>query len=359
MKITIGIVARNEEQYLPRLLEDIKSQDYPHEKIEILLIDGLSDDATFRIMRTFVDETEDFFDIRIYTNDQMLQSYGWNIAIKNFTTDALVRVDAHARINSDFISACVSALGDIDSTDEKYPPEFVVGGARPTVADADDNLTKTLHMAEESLFGSSLLSSRRESGESSDEITTEPVEKRNYVGTLFHACYRRQVFDEVGGFREDLKRTEDNEFHYRIRKAGFKIYMSPFIHSVQYIRPTFGRMIKQKAGNGFWIGRTVFSCPGCLSLYHFVPFAFVMAILISTGLAIGVSTWCLSVLGALYFSVAILMSLASAFSIQKKGGHTPPQMILLPFIFFVLHTAYGLGTLAGLISSPFRRTKGR
>ncbi|MCR4604948.1 MAG: glycosyltransferase family 2 protein [Eubacterium sp.] len=354
MNITIGIVARNEEHYLPRILEDVKSQDYPHEKIEVLLVDGRSTDDTKNIMNSFADEAGDFLSVRIFDNEKIIQSTGWNIAIENFSTDALVRIDAHARIEKSFISACVTALGATDTTDEKYPAEYVVGGARPTINDGETGWSETLHMAEESMFGSSILSSRRTADhEDSDEIEPEPVEKRNYVNTLFHACYRREVLEKVGGFREDLRRTEDNEFHYRIRKKGYRIYMSPFIHSSQYIRPSLGTMLKQKFGNGLWIGRTLFVCPGCLSLYHFVPFAFVMAILASTALAICGFTWCISLLAALYFSAAILMSIASAFIIQKKGGRVPAYALLLPLIFFALHTIYGIGTLVGLVSHPF------
>ena len=46
MLITVCVVAKNEENTLPRLLEDIRNQDYPVQDIEILLVDSMSVDRT-------------------------------------------------------------------------------------------------------------------------------------------------------------------------------------------------------------------------------------------------------------------------------------------------------------------------
>ncbi len=82
-------------------------------------------------------------------------------------------------------------------------------------------------------------------------------------------------------FNENLARTEDNEIHYRMREAGFKLCFDPDIISYQHIRSSLPKMLKQKYSNGLWIGKTAKICPQCLSLYHFVPFAFVSAIIMS------------------------------------------------------------------------------
>ena len=81
---------------------------------------------------------------------------------------------------------------------------------------------------------------------------------------------------------EALARTEDNEIHYRMRKAGFKLRFCPDIISYQHTRSSLPKMLKQKYANGYWIGKTSKVCPGCLSIYHFVPWAFVMAIIVTT-----------------------------------------------------------------------------
>ena len=118
------------------------------------------------------------------------------------------------------------------------------------------------------MFGSSIASYRNNPG-------------KTYVKSLFHAAYRREVFEKVGFFNEELVRTEDNEIHYRMRKAGYKLCFDPDIISYQYTRSSLKAMLKQKYANGYWIGKTSKVCPKCLSIYHFVPFAFVSAIIAS------------------------------------------------------------------------------
>ena len=384
MLITLAVVAYNEEEHLPALIEDIKGQIYPHDQIELFFIDSASKDHTKALMEEFSEKNdkEDSFGFRrvwVSDNPKRIQSAGWNVAIDEFLsesepTQALVRVDAHARIPKDFVSSCVFALGEDDLTGEKADEtfdkdienvkEYVVGGARPTICDLDGAWSRTLWMAEESMFGSSPSAARRpdeavKSDDSEDERkkTSEPLSKRTYVKSLFHACYRREVLEKAGGFREDLGRTEDNEFHYRIRKLGYKIYRSPDIYSEQYVRPSLGRMIRQKAGNGYWVGRTLGFVPGCISVYHLVPLAFLLAIIATSVLA--VCGWPLGIelLGSMYLSVAVLMAIYSALRLQLQREWVPVSAILLPLIFFCLHVCYGAGTFLGIISIPFGRKR--
>ena len=388
MKISLAIVAYNEEKYLPRLLSDIEKQTYPHENIEIVFVDSASTDGTKKVMEEFAlkhdltqkayneelipkaDNQElthdkshvssflkhtDFYNIAIFDNKKRRLACGCNVAIREFTTDALVRVDAHARIPADFIEECVKGLNG----------EYVTGGARPTVCERDDPWSRMLWMAEESLFGSSISSARRTTG-THDRIRTASADKkddrsagkdsRQYVKSIFHVCCRREVFEKAGGFREDLGRTEDNEFYYRLRKNGYRIYRSPDIYSEQYIRPTLKRMIKQKAGNGYWVGRTLGFVPGCISPYHMVPFGFVAAIVASVIMAVKGNTRFLRFLVSAYGTTATLMAAWSIYTLRRSGGKPPVFSILLPFVFLVLHVCYGAGTVAGISSIPFDRS---
>lgn len=87
--------------------------------------------------------------------------------------------------------------------------------------------------------------------------------EKQYVKSLFHGAYRREVLEKVNGFDEQLGRTEDNEFHYRIRQAGYQICYSPEIISYQHAVSTLPGMLKQKYGNGYWVALTLKACPGC------------------------------------------------------------------------------------------------
>lgn len=352
LEITLAVVAYNEEKYLPKLLSDLKKQNYPHELIEIVFVDSASTDSTKSIMEQFASES-DFKNVVICDNPKKRLACGCNVAISAFNTDALVRVDAHARIPEDFILECVRALegykGPVDETRETaasdmISPEYAAGGVRPTACETTDGWSKTLLMAEDSMFGSSISRARRTGGEG------------EYVDSIFHVALRREVLEKCGGFREDLGRTEDNEFYYRLRKNGYKIYKSPYIYSEQYIRPTLRKMLKQKAGNGYWVGRTLGIVPGCISIYHLVPCAFVLTIAGVSVLAVLGHPWLMRLLAGLYGSVSVLMALFAVFGMQRENKKVSITAVALPVIFFMLHVVYGAGSILGLCSIPFGRS---
>ena len=321
-KLSIGIVAYNEELFLPNLLSDMKAQNYPHENMEILLIDSCSTDGTRSIMEAFKQDNTDFYSVQILDNPKKIQAAGWNVAIKNFTGDVLARIDAHTKIMPDY-SAHV--MKNIDAG------EMVVGGIRPAIIEKDTPWANILLQVENSLFGSSINSSRRGT-------------EKTYVKTMFHAAYRREVLGKVGFFNEKLLRTEDNEFHYRIRQVGYKLCYDPTIVSYQYARSDFKRMIRQKYENGDWIGRTGKVCPGCISLYHLVPFVFLFVIIIS-----GIMACC-----GIWYPAALLWGMYAAFAVVNTlisgvSNGFCIQTFLMPFMFLILHLAYGTGTVRGLL----------
>lgn len=332
--VTLGVVAYNEEEYLAELLEDIRIQSYPKNRIELLLIDSMSDDQTYAIMEDFAAcHAARFSDIRLLKNPGKRQAAGWNVAIREFSGDLLVRVDAHARLGSDFVEQTVACL---------QSGEKVCGGRRPNLILDETPWKRTLLMAEQSLFGSSFARYR-----SSD--------KRCYVKSAFHTAYLREVLQKVGGFNESLGRTEDNEFHYRVHKAGYRICYEPKIESYQYIRPRLHRILRQKAGNGYWVARTLFFCPRCISLFHLVPFAFVTAILATALLATLVDWWLpLWLLWSAYALFAIGNAVLSVRSYRKFS----PLQLTLPLLFLLLHLSYGLGSVLGFLSAPFGRKRG-
>ncbi len=340
MTVSICIIAYNEEKAIGGLLSQVKKQTYPHAKTEVVLVDGGSEDNTKQILEHFKQENHDYIQVQVLDNPKRSQASGWNVAICHAVGDIIIRVDAHAEIPSDFIEQNVRLM---------QLGENVCGGSRPTKILEPTPFKETLFLAEESMFGSSIAGYRRK---------TE--QDKQYVSSLFHGAYRREVFEKVGGFNESLGRTEDNELHYRIRQAGYQICQGKDIVSYQYIRGTLGSMLKQKFGNGKWIGLTVGVCPQCLSIFHFVPFCFVLAILIGTVLSVigaGTGLWILSLpliaLACVYGLADLAMTVTAILSAKKKQI----SQLLLPFIFFMLHVAYGVGTVVGLLSMPFWKAK--
>lgn len=326
--VSVGIIARNEQHSLGDLLADLAVQDFPHERIEILLVDSASTDGTKSLMKEFaqinLEDNLGFARIRILDNPKVTIPSGWNVALKAFKGDVFLRIDAHARIPHDFVSANVAVLEE---------GEYVCGGPRPTVADPDTPWTRTLLVAEESAFGSSVADYR-----------TGAVNR--YVSAVFLPAFRREVVKKVGLYDERLLRTEDNDYCYRIRQAGYRIRFDGRIRSRQVARSTLGRMLAQKYGNGYWVGRTVFIQPRCLHVYHFAPFAFVVGItsMLLTG---AIATWWpFLTCTVAYVLICDTLSVLAIAHAERRGV----QMLALPIVFAGIHVSYGVGTCVGIVS---------
>lgn len=318
----MAVVAYNEEQYLPMLLEDILAQDYPHDKTEILLIDSMSKDNTPEIMQEFAksEAAKDYISVRIFPNPKSNIPAGCNIALENYTGDAMIRIDAHARLPKEFIRKNAQVL---------ETGEMASGGARPCITLKDTPWAKTLLIAENSKFGSGAASYR----DSADV---------GYEDSLFCGMYRREVFEKVGLYDERLPRSEDNEMSFRMKKAGIRLHYDPDIIFYQYMRSSLKAILKQKFGNGQAVSQTTIIAPGSFSLFHFVPFLFVMAIII-TGViaAVGFPYLCIAMWG-IYFLLAIAFTVSGSL---REGFQI--TNLALPGIFLVMHLCYGTGTLIG------------
>lgn len=329
MIVSFCVVAYNEQEYLPRLFKDICSQTYPHSLMEIILVNSVSTDNTRKLMEQFNKENKDFRNIVVVDNPKKNQASGWNVAINQSSGDIITRIDAHASVPKDFIQKNVECIKS---------GENISGGPRLCkIDDGETNWKRTLLLAENSMFGSSISPYRR-SGE------------KKYVKSIFHASYRREVFEKVGGFNENLGRTEDNEIHYRMRKAGYRFCFNPEIISYQYTRKTLREMLKQKFNNGYWIGLTVGVSPQCFSVFHFIPFFFILSIFITTYLTLNNRPFCCEIMWLVYWLAAILNTILLI--IRNPFNCT---LFLLPIIFFLLHVSYGIGTLFGIIKMIFWR----
>ena len=330
MTVSLCVVAYNEENFLPNLLYDLEQQTYPHDLTEIVLIDSNSSDNTKKIMLEFAKKSTSFYSIQVLDNLQRVQASGWNIAIAKAKSDVIIRIDAHTHIPKEFTekNMLLQECG-----------EYVTGGVRPCLIDHPTPWRKTLLEVENSMFGSSISKGRKN-------------KQSGYVKSMFHAAYRREVFSKSGLFNPKLLRTEDNEMHYRIRKAGYKLYCDSDIISYQYARSDLKRMLKQKYGNGYWIGLTLGVCPNCISLFHLVPLAFVLGIVFTTVLALCSFWW----LAAFMWSAYGLFVLAGTIC-AIINGNANRWTFLMPLLFLMLHMSYGAGSLVGIIKMPFYKNK--
>lgn len=321
MKISFIVVAYNAAGSLGALLEDLLAQTIPHEQIEALLVDSASSDATRAIMLDFARNVP--FEVKVLDNPKRWLASGINVALGAATGDAIIRLDAHARIPKDFLENNLRAL----ARGEDIVGGCVLGGA-PSGA-----WESVLRTVDTSRFCGGAAPFRN-GGEA------------RYVDTLAYALYRREVYDRVGLYDERLRRTEDNDMHYRMRKAGYRFYFSPDIVSYHAARATMRGQLRQKWGNGYWIGRTMRIQPRCFAPRHLIPALFVLALLAGL-LLLPISAWPLLLLLSAYLACDLVFAVRGALS-QEDGRLL--ALVTLPFLFPAVHVVYGVGTLAGLLS---------
>ena len=322
--VRVIVPLRNERGGVSDLLGSLRSQDYPS-TIEMLLIDGMSDDGTREIIAELCRSDPRF---RLLDNPQRVVTHALNIGLAQATGDVIIRMDAHAEYALDYVSKCLEVLDETGAGN--------VGG--PAVPASDGSLIGDVILAvHESPFGIGAAKFRQADAE-------------GWVDTVWPGAYRREALEAAGMYYvEELTRSEDIELNSRIRKAGWGIYLSPKITAKYYPRKSIGALCRQNFGNGAAVIHTLKAGLGGVSVRHLVPFAFVLSLLLSAGLAI-VSPFGLWALGA----ISAVYALGDAvFSVKAAAKHGMRVLTLLPLTFPLLHLSYGLGSL----SAVFGRTR--
>lgn len=320
LTISFIVVAYNAEDCLPELFDDLLAQTIDLTQLEAILVDSASGDGTRRVMEDFAARAP--FPVKVLDNKKRWLASGINAALCQATGEAVIRLDAHARIPSNFLERNIAAL---------ERGEDIVGGS-VLGGDVQTPWQAVLRAADTSRFGGGAAPFRN-------------AGHARYVDTLAYALYRRSVYTRVGFYDERLRRTEDNDMHYRMRQAGFKFYFSPDIVSYHAARTTLRGQLRQKWGNGYWIGRTMHIQPHCFAPRHLIPALFVLALLLCL-LALPLTPWPLALLLTPYLALDLFFSVRDGLR-QPFGAAL--CAVSLPFIFPAVHIVYGTGTLLGLM----------
>ncbi len=135
-----------------------------------------------------------------------------------------------------------------------------------------------------------------------------------------------------------------------MKQAGFKFYFDPCIVSHHMARATLGGMLRQKFLNGYWVALTLSVAPGCFSLRHFIPAAFVLALIVSAAMAPFAVSWPLVLLVGSYLACAVMATLVEA--VRCASARDIALATLLPLVFLGMHLANGIGLLGGLLAIP-------
>ena len=330
-KVAVVIPTLNEEKFIARCLDSVISQSYPFADMDVMVVDGGSEDRTKDIVEGY---KQKYSNIRFINNPGRIQSIAFNIGVKNSDAPYIVRLDAHATYNKVYIERCIKNF----SADAEFlgcSPELVgnVGGVCSIRPQHSGLIAESSAILNQSKFGIGGAAFR----------VGAPA---GFVDTVPFGCFPRKVINQIGGMREDLPRGEDNEFNSRIRKAGYKIYLDPEIVCTYFSRDTLKANIKQMYANGESIGHLFYVDRESIGLRHLVPLMFVGGIICGVLLSFVWLPFFFALLAGLclYFTCDLFASVMAA----KEHGWK--YLLPLFIMFFCVHISYGWGTIVGFFT---------
>lgn len=326
--ISIIVPVRNEENYISLCLDSLLSTNYNKSKIEILVVDGMSTDNSLQIIQGY---TQKYNNVKLLINKKHTFPAAVNIGVRHSKGDVIMIAGAHATYPENHITECATYLYNLKADN--------IGGVLHTIGQNQDLIGKIIAATLTCPFGV---------GNSDFRTGTKSIIETD---TVFGGFYKKDVFDRIGFFNENLISSSDMDFNVRLKKSGGRIFLIPEISVTYYTRSSFKKYILNNFRNGFWAiypMRFVDYIP--VSIRHFIPLVFflglIFGILIATLHPVLTYVYVFTLL--LYFAMAIYFS-----THYRKNGVL--YVILMPMFFFLLHVSYGFGSFIALIKLIYHK----
>jgi hypothetical protein len=316
--VSVIVAVRNEAAHIAAALDAVRAQDWPKEKLEILVADGRSDDATREIVRAIAAQDPR---VRLLDNPGRIVAHGLNVALAEARGEVIVRADGHCKLPRSYVRAGVAALRD---------GRFACAGG-PVRAIGTTTVGRAIARAMSTPFGVGGASFRWARDERD-------------VDHLPFGVWPRAVFDRLGGFDAALVRNQDDEFSDRIVRAGGRIRMLPGRVVDYWCRDSLRGLWQQYFGYGFWKVAVIRRRGGWPSSpRHLAPAALVLGLAGSPAIAAITGARGLAAAAPLaWFAFLAIATLAAARESRERSTW------LLPAALAVMHLAYGVGFLVAL-----------
>jgi GT2 family glycosyltransferase len=322
--LTVVVLCRAERTHIGFCLGSLLANDYPKDRLEILVVDGMSNDGTRDIIQTYICR---YPLIRLLDNPKLITPVAMNIGVRNARGEVIAIVGAHSTYDECYLSECVKHLVEYGADQVGAVAQYIP--------------------REKTLVGRAIVSVLTHPFGAGTNVGYKLGAKEpKWVDTVSSGCYHRDVFDRIGLFNEELIHSQDIEFNLRLRRAGGKILLVPTAVIRYYARSDLKSFWKHNFRNGVWVILPfLYSQIIPVSLRHLVPLVFVTSLLgaILLGLLAKPFFWLSLVIIGSY----ILASLIGSFQIAWRERDIR-YLIVTSFIFGMLHIGYGLGSLWGV-----------
>ncbi|HEV7824625.1 MAG TPA: glycosyltransferase family 2 protein [Mycobacteriales bacterium] len=319
--VSFVVAARDERRHIAGCVTSLLEQDYPRDRLEVVVVDGGSGDGTPDIVRTLARGDGR---VRLRDNPRRVAASGFNIGIAESSGEIVSLAGAHSRLDADYTRRLVRAFESSGAA--------LVGGqaraepGRPTAEAA------AVARAISSPFGVGNARFRYGGAE-------------GWVNTAYPGAYRRWLFARIGAFDESLVRNQDDDLHHRARSAGYAMWFDPALVSTYYARPSLGALFRQYTGDGRWRAATLAKHGRVSAVRQLAPPALVAALaVVAPGSPVPAR-------GALRVAVLApyLAFLAAGTVREARRGAWGTELALVPLSLAAVHLGYGWGFWAGVV----------
>ena len=313
--VSIVMPLRNEEHFIAGCLDSIIANAYPHDKYEILVVDGMSTDRSREIVKQYA---EKYTNIKLFDNPKKTRVTANNIGIRAAQGKIIVSMDAHVIYSSDYIQRCVELLRTTGAAN--------VGGVQKAVG--YNYMTKVIALATTTPFGIG-------------DAEFRYSQKEKFVDTVYLGAWHKKILEDIGLFNEDWVRNGDYELNYRIRKAGGKILLSPKIRCQYFVRGSLLKLAKQYFLYGMWRVKTIVTHPDSIRWRHLLPPMLIIWLLLSLIMCLlGVKIWWIPVTSYLFYTIVVSFGI----SLLNNILYFP---LFVPTL-WILHLCWGVGFHFGI-----------
>ena len=319
--VSVVMPCLNEERYIAGCLDSILATEYPHDRFEILVVDGMSEDKTREIVAGYAHRNSA---VRLIDNPKRITPAALNAGIQAARGTVIVRMDAHVEYPPDYIPRSVAALQETGADN--------VGGVIVTRPADGTAVARTIALALSHPFGV---------GNSHFRIGTR---ERRWVDTVAFGCFRPGVFERVGLFDEELPRNQDDEFNFRLAKHGGRVLLEPGVVAYYYARGSVRQVARMWYQYGYFKPLVARKVGRVMNLRQLVPACFVLAL---AGTAV-LSPWLPAAGIAFAALTGAYAALALGCGLVAARRHGIACGLLLPATFFMIHVSYGFGFLRGV-----------
>jgi succinoglycan biosynthesis protein ExoA len=315
--VTMVVAMRNEAYAIQRCLESLAAQDYPADRLEVLVYDADSTDGSGAIARAFAAGRPGW---AVHRNEQRYSAAAWNAGVRAAAGDIVGIVSGHAELDAGYVRCAVEVLRQTGA--EMIGGRFVAAG--------EGDIGRAVAVAMSSPFGVG--------GASHHYLSRRAEVDTVFMGVCLRETWLRFPFDE------SMERNQDDELSYRIRDAGGRIVFDPSIRSTYRNRSTLTGLWSQFFDYGRWKVRVVMAHPSKVRIRHVVPLT--LAGSLSVGLLL--SPLSRTARRATLADAGIYSLATIAAAIRYGDLRRWRTLAGLLLVYPTMHLAYGFGMIRGL-----------